>query len=234
MDHGGHGDMPSGGHGGMNHGGSDHGGMDMGKCNMNMVWNWDKTNLCILTSSWHITTPFSLYVSLTFIAFCGVIYEYLRLYIRTIDSRLARTSPCSSLASTHRRRASLLLPTSNPGSASSSTSSNGGGLGIGERRSGAKRRSLGGTRVMVGREAGGRWINPLETSRRVQLWRSTLYATSVGISFVLMLIAMTFNAWVILAIVVGAGLGHYWFNRDVSSTSALLGGADDKGLACHT
>lgn len=35
----------------------------------------------------------------------------------------------------------------------------------------------------------------------------------------------------------GAGLGHYWFNRDLSSSSSnggvLTGSADDKGLACH-
>ncbi|SJX63456.1 related to CTR2-Protein involved in copper transport [Sporisorium reilianum f. sp. reilianum] len=225
MDHGGHGGMEHGGHGGMDHG-------DMSSCKMNMVWNWDTTGICILTSSWRITTPMSLYVSLTFIAFSALLYEWLRLYIRRLDARLARsTSPSTP---THRRRASL-LPTSNPGSASSSSSGAGG---IADRRSisNSKRRSASSSSssVLGLDKQGGRqkWIKPLETSRRTQMWRSALYATSIGMSFVLMLISMTFNAYVIAAIVVGAGLGHYWFNRDLSSTM-LAGSADDKGLACH-
>lgn len=185
MDHG-HGGMDHGGHGGMDHG-------NMPSCSMNMVWNWDTTNLCILTSSWRVTTPLSLYVSLVLIALAGVAYEWLRLYIRHLDARLSRSA---SLSSQHRRRASLLLPTSNPASASSSSS--------GDRRSVSmsKRRSL----SSAGASGGGgkeRWVKPLETSRRTQVWRSTLYATSIGISFVLMLIGMTFNAWVIAAIVTG-------------------------------
>ncbi|SPO26401.1 related to CTR2 - Protein involved in copper transport [Ustilago trichophora] len=201
MDHGG---MDHGGHGGTDHGGG-HGSMPMPMpmpmpemCNMNMVWNWDTTNICILSSSWRITTPLSLYLSLALICLVGVLYEWLRLYIRLLDSRLAHsassTTSSSSLLSApgggHRRRASLLLPTSNPASASSSSSSGG------ERRGASKRRSL-----------------------------SSTIATGMG---------MTFNAWIVGAIVAGAGLGHYWFNRDLSSTSAILAGsADDKGLACH-
>ncbi|SPO26696.1 related to CTR2 - Protein involved in copper transport [Ustilago trichophora] len=224
-------------HGGMDHGGG-HGSMPMpmpDMCNMNMVWNWDTTNICILTSSWRITTPFSLYLSLALICLAGVLYEWLRLYIRLLDARLARSasSSSSSLLSApgggHRRRASLLLPTSNPASASSSSSS-------GERRA-SKRRSLSSS-IAAGSNheplETRKWVKSLETSRRVQMWRSTLYAFSIGVSFLLMLVGMTFNAWIIGAIVAGAGLGHYWFNRDLSSTSAVLAAsADDKGLACH-
>lgn len=189
MDHGDHGGMP-----GMNHG-------HMPSCSMNMVWNWQTTNICILTSSWIITTPLSLYISLTFIAFAGVLYEYLRLYIRRYDSRLARTSPTSALASTHRRRASLLLPTSSPSSGTS------GGIGIGERRSASKRRSVSNSSREEGNGRG--WVKELETTRRVQMWRSALYASSVAISFLLMLIGMTFNGWVIGAIVFGKYIYTY-------------------------
>lgn len=207
----------------------DHGG-DISTCRMNMVWNWDTTNLCILTSSWRITTPFSLSLSLTLIAFSAVLYEYLRLYIRRLDAHLSRSySPSTP---THRRRASL-LPTSQPGPSSTTSNTN-----LADRRSisNTKRRSASASSSILlsfdktrNRD---KWIKELQTSRRMQFWRSALYATSIGISFVLMLISMTFNAYVIAAIVVGAGLGHYWFNRDLSSTN-LVGSADDKGLACH-
>ncbi|GAC75193.1 hypothetical protein PANT_14c00089 [Moesziomyces antarcticus T-34] len=198
MNHGGmdHGGMEHGGHGGMDHGGMDHG----ATCSMNMVWNWDTSNLCILTSSWRITTPLSLYLSLSIIMLAGVGYEWLRSYIRRYDARLAR----STLGPAHRRRASLRLPTTNtPPSRRSPSTAPG---------------------------SSARWIQPLECSRRTQVVRSALYAASVGFSFALMLIAMTFNAFVIAAIVAGAGLGNYMFNRDLSTSQSL---ADDKGLACH-
>ncbi|KAJ9479687.1 Copper transport protein CTR2 [Pseudozyma hubeiensis] len=181
-------------HGGMDHGGMDHGGMDHGTtphCSMNMVWNYDTTNLCILSSSWRITTPFSLYLSLSIIALSAILYEYLRLYIRRLDSKLARSS-INSLSPTHRRRASLL-----PTSSSPSSSSGGGSSGISDRRS--KRRSSNSGDSIPGSRV--RWVKPLETTRRMQIWRSALYATSMGVSFLLMLISMTFNAYVIGAIV---------------------------------
>lgn len=141
---------------------------------MSMIWNYETTNICILTSSWRITTPFSLYLSLTIIILASMFYEYLRLYIRRLDARLARSNPTNSI-STHRRRASLLP--------SSSSTFNG------ESRS-IKHRDQG-------------WVRDLETSKKVQIWRSGLYASSVGISFLLMLIGMTFNAYIIASIIVG-------------------------------
>ncbi|KAJ1026071.1 hypothetical protein NDA18_003731 [Ustilago nuda] len=202
----------------MDHGASGHGDMGMPMCSMNMIWNYDTTNICILTSSWRITTPFSLYLSLAFIAFISILYEYLRLYIRRFDARLARNNPSISLG-IHRRRTSL-LPTS---TSSSSSASERRGVGTSKRRA-----------ATVGREDnGGRngWGKELETSKKVQLWRSGLYASSVGISFLLMLIGMTFNAFVVGAIVIGAGMGHYWFNRDLKTAATL--GQDDAGLGCH-
>lgn len=174
-----------GGHGmpGMDHG-------DMSRCSMNMVWNYDTTNVCILTSSWRITTPFSLYMSLAIIMGLAAGYELLRLYIRQFDARLARSS--SNLSGGHRRRASL-LPTSDPAASSSRRTLSAAG----------KRRSVSSEGGGGAGRRGRRWIKPLDTTRRVQLWRSALYALSVGSSFILMLIAMTFNAWIIGAIVVG-------------------------------
>lgn len=176
--------MDHGGHGGVPHGGMDHGSMSHDSCNMSMTWNWETTNVCILTSSWRITTPLSLYLSLLLISLTAVLYEYLRLYIRRLDARLARNH--SAGVGSHRRRASV-LPTTAAGSASA----------IADRRtpSISKPRRPDAVRAA--------WVKPLETSKRTQIWRSALYATSIGMSFALMLISMTFNGWVIGAIVVG-------------------------------
>ena len=84
-------------------------------------------------------------------------------------------------------------------------------------------------------------------SRASRLYRSLLYAVIVFISFFLMLVFMTYNvrdsthgnckvllltaglfpqAYLILATVVGAGIGHYLF-------SEFSAEGNDKGMACH-
>jgi len=56
--------------------------------------------------------------------------------------------------------------------------------------------------------------------------RSVLYAATVFISFFLMLVFMTYNAYLILAVVIGAGVGNYLF-------AGLTADGDSKGVACH-
>ena len=80
----------------MDHGGMDHGGMNMGhKCNMNvrmsfhpnknsyqcvyqMLFTWDTTNLCIIFHWWHITSTFTLLISLVAVAILTAGYEVVR------------------------------------------------------------------------------------------------------------------------------------------------------------
>lgn len=50
---------------------------------------------------------------------------------------------------------------------------------------------------------------------------SAAYAFSVGYSFIIMLLFMSFNVWVMLAVCIGAGLGHYAFGGS-SSTASLV------------
>lgn len=63
-------------------------------------------------------------------------------------------------------------------------------------------------------------------ARKRQLIKSLLYALQVGISFLLMLVFMTYNVYVMAAVVVGSGIGYYLFNSDPNGVSG-------KGMACH-
>lgn len=65
--------------------------------------------------------------------------------------------------------------------------------------------------------------------RRRRVIKSVLYATQVGISFLLMLVFMTYNVQVMAAVVVGSGLGYWFFHVDVVDPY----GANGKGMACH-
>ncbi|QFZ26820.1 putative copper transport protein [Clavispora lusitaniae] len=52
---------------------------------------------------------------------------------------------------------------------------------------------------------------------------SLLYAFQVGYSFMLMLVFMTYNGWYMLAVALGAGIGHYlWGNH-----------SENLSLSCH-
>jgi len=63
--------------------------------------------------------------------------------------------------------------------------------------------------------------------------RATLYGVQVFVSFFLMLVFMTYNAYLIFAVVLGASIGHFIFGAAMD-VEAVLAGADlGKGMACH-
>lgn len=68
--------------------------------------------------------------------------------------------------------------------------------------------------------------NSKKAQRKRQVVKSLLYALQVGISFLLMLVFMTYNVYVMGAVVVGSGVGYYLFNSDPNGVSG-------KGMACH-
>lgn len=90
---------------------------------------------------------------------------------------------------------------------------------------------------------------------RVPLWprlvRATLYGFTIFLSFFLMLVFMTYNvskrdippciasfsdipmqAYLILAVVLGAALGHFIYGRTIDLDSILAEG-NGKTMACH-
>jgi len=63
--------------------------------------------------------------------------------------------------------------------------------------------------------------------------RALIYGVTVFLSFFLMLIFMTYNAYLIGAVVVGAALGHYIFGSTINIDAILADSSGSKGLACH-
>jgi len=60
-----------------------------------------------------------------------------------------------------------------------------------------------------------------------QFVRSLLYVFNVALSFVLMLIVMSYNYYLISAVLFGAFVGHQLLHRDLEL------GESDRGMACH-
>ncbi|KAF9045733.1 Ctr copper transporter [Hymenopellis radicata] len=170
----------------------DHGNHDMPmRCSMNMLWNIQIQNTCIVFRSWHIHSNAQFVLSLVIIALLGVAYEYLRVLQRKLDSHITSFAPRSHARSPSRSREDATL--------------------------------LGGKAVSGAYTSESRFVVP----PTYRLLRALLYGLAVFVSFFLMLVFMTYNAYLILAVVVGATIGHYAFNPE------LLPQAGDKGMACH-
>ncbi|KAI0645810.1 Ctr copper transporter [Trametes meyenii] len=200
----------------MNHG--DHGGHGGGHdmpmpsgptCSMNMLWNTQIEDTCIVFRSWHISSTTAFVFSCAVVVGLGVLYEWLRTAQRTLDRRIAATLSAQGKGKAAASRVDgPVSGRSTPEFESEEAALLTGSLV---------------PKAHVG--------TPLPFSARFS--RAVLYGASVFLSFFLMLVFMTYNAYLILATVVGAALGHFVFSSHMDIDAVLAGGADNKGMACH-
>ncbi|KAH3936633.1 copper transporter [Parastagonospora nodorum] len=171
-------------HSHMDHGHMDHGmpGMDHGaKCNMNMLFTWDTTDLCIVFRGWRITGTGSLIVSLLAIVLLTAGYEAVREASRRYEAYAAKGG--------ERRGGDDLRDDENESS------------------------SLLGPGRSVGRTS----------EQQTKIVKGLFYAVQVFYSFFIMLLFMTYNGWIMLAVAVGAFVGYLMFS----------GSSSTKSVACH-
>ncbi|KAH9040069.1 copper transporter [Lactarius pseudohatsudake] len=192
----------------MDHGHGDHGGhdgMDMGpKCSMHMLWNTQIEDTCIVFEQWHISSRFIFALSFLAIILISLGYEYIREYQRTVDRHIAL--------------ALFRSKTRGKGSVSGRSTPEQSGPEVEE----------------AGLLSGSPKIpacTPIPLYPRIL--RATLYGVQVFVSFFLMLVFMTYNAYLILAVVIGAGIGHFVFGAEMNVEAILAGGESGKGMACH-
>ncbi|KAF5348624.1 hypothetical protein D9758_006858 [Tetrapyrgos nigripes] len=179
------------------HGG--HGGHEMPMepmCSMSMLWNTQIIDTCIVFPSWHIRSNSGFVWSFFAIVLLGILYEYLRVFQKTVDQRIALS------------------------------------LTKGKSRSGHSSRSNSPTTEERGLLSGGlKSANSVAVPPISRAIRAILYGATVFLSFFLMLVFMTYNAYLILAVVLGAAFGHYIFGGNINPDALLADGG--KGMACH-
>ncbi|KAF9050151.1 Ctr copper transporter family-domain-containing protein [Panaeolus papilionaceus] len=188
----------------MNHG--DHSGHDMPMkhmCKMNMLWNTDIIDTCIVFRSWHIHSNTQFFWSCVAIVALCVFHEYLRVFQRKLDVHIAlalRAQSPRARSRSHSRR----------------SSPDAGGEESGLLNSRALKASTGTCVPFVSRAL-----------------RATVYGSTVFISFFLMLVFMTYNAYLVFSVVFGAALGHYIFGSTINVDAILNDSDEGKGMACH-
>ncbi|KAI9456571.1 copper transporter [Lactarius psammicola] len=187
----------------MDHG--DHGDMDMGpKCSMHMLWNTQIEDTCIVFKQWHISSRFVFALSFLAIIVISLGYEYLREYQRMVDRRIAL-----ALSRSRARGKGSVSGRSTP------------------EQSGPEVEEAG----LLSGSLKVSTCTPVPLYPRIL--RATLYGAQVFVSFFLMLVFMTYNAYLILAVVIGASIGHFVFGAGMNVEAILAGGDSGKGMACH-
>ncbi|CAI7564769.1 unnamed protein product [Penicillium palitans] len=186
----------------MGHGDMGHGDMDMGgKCNMNMLFTWSSENLCIIFRSWHVTGPFSFLFSLIAIVILAAGYEAVRSATRKYEAAHAQ------------RLSAFLGTTATTGDAEIADPIIANGLADAIPHTYHESSPL-----LAGRD------NRAALVRKGKLITAALYAIQVFYSFFIMLLFMTYNGQVMIAVAVGAFVGYLAFSEGTPA---------EKTIACH-
>ncbi|KAH9223023.1 Ctr copper transporter, partial [Leptodontidium sp. 2 PMI_412] len=145
-------------HSGMGHGDMGHGGMDGGMpaCDMNMLFTWDTTNLCIVFKWWHIRTTAGLLFSLLAVVALTAAYEAIRSASRRYEEYVTKKTEETPIGAVTERTPFL----------------------------------------WTGR-------NQVEVSQKAHVVKAVLYAVQTFYAFMLMLLFMTYNGWVMVAVGIG-------------------------------
>ncbi|GAP83396.2 putative CTR2 short splice [Rosellinia necatrix] len=187
-------------HGDMDHGGGHPGGGGMPMCNMNMLFTWDTTNLCIVFRQWHVTGRVSLVFSLLAIMAICAGYEALREATRRYELWLSNKEAAYNRNQDndhqdHERGQEQVAETTP---------------------------FLGIERIGTGAGAGSPPDSPV--GQRARILKAVLYGVQNFYAFMIMLLFMTYNGYVMIAVAIGAGLGYYFFGSNTRAT---------KETACH-
>jgi len=166
-------------HSGMGHGDMGHGDMggEMPMCNMNMLFTWDTTNLCIVFKWWHIRSTGGLLFSLLAVVALTAAYEAIRSASRRYEQYVTKKAEGIPIEAVTERTPFL----------------------------------------WTGR-------NQVEVSQKAHVIKAVIYAVQTFYAFMLMLLFMTYNGWVMLAVGVGSFVGYLVFGNNTSAT---------KDSACH-
>ncbi|KAJ7104349.1 Ctr copper transporter [Mycena belliarum] len=168
-------------------------------CSMNMLWNTQVVDTCIVFRSWHVSSTATFVASCALVAALGIIYEALRAFQRSLDARIA------------------LELVNAPGAIR---------LSLGNDADADADSQDGCTVARSTVSEGGSMRVPLVH----RTLRATLYGAAVFLALFLMLVFMTYNAYLILATVLGAAVGHFLFGGTLNVDG--LQGGDSKGVPC--
>jgi copper transporter 1 len=161
------------------------GGGDADSCKISMLWNWTTIDACFLASSWHVKSKGMFAVSCIGVAFLTMSLEALRRACREYDLLVQRQWTAHAVAQSKARSQAPAVDRRSTSSLSSAE---------------AER-----SNYVVGQQS-----ITLRATFLQQTIRAFLHAVTFGVAYIIMLLAMYFNGYIIISIVIGSGLGKFF------------------------
>jgi len=196
----------------------DMGGMsDESMCSMNMLGNWKTIGACFLTRSWMISTSGQFAGSCIGVAFWVILTECIRRFAREYD-RLVIATAVESITRSQQQFPEKWIENGVHNSVSS------------EEDQSAKSFPTHALSMVFGLPprtltARGLRIRPTFLQQCV---RTLLYGMQFTSAYLIMLIAMTYNGYMLLSIILGAMVGYF------ATTWDTLGNVPTISTTCHT
>lgn len=189
-----------------------HGGMHMdhGDCKVSMLWNWYTIDACFLSTSWHIRNNGMFAASCIGIALLVVCLEGLRRLSIEFDSSMHQQWRAHAASVAAAQRAAQVNSDAPNLYRSSSVSRDAGG--------GCEAGCVGAPSAFAGASSITYRPTPLQ-----QLIRAVLHAVVFGLAYILMLLAMYYNGYIIISIILGAALGKFLCDWRSTTIPVVLG-----------
>ncbi|KAL2170644.1 hypothetical protein VTG60DRAFT_4569 [Thermothelomyces hinnuleus] len=200
----------------MDHG--NHGGNSGPACKISMLWNWYTVDACFLTSSWHITSRGAFAATCIGVVLMVVLLEALRRLAREYDEHIQRDFAARVALITAGAGGDAGPATA--GTAGTAAAGGGGGAGA-NTGAGAGRTGRAVVEPALLMEAP-QAVVTFRASPLQQLVRALLHTATFGLAYIIMLLAMYYNGYVIISILIGALLGK--FLCDWMTCTVVIGG----------
>ncbi|GAN01002.1 copper transporter [Mucor ambiguus] len=171
--------------------------MPEASCSMNMLFNWQINDVCVVFESWHIHNAVEMLISCIVVFCIAAGYEYLRVWSLSLQDQWSQ----------------------------------------GDKKKLSDQQTLVGGHAEDGYESANaittadsasflrKDMTLVRRSSKHHVLRSMVYAVLVAISFWLMLVFMTYNGYLMIATVLGAGFGHLVFGNGKLKAS--------RDIQCH-
>ena len=179
-----------------------------------MLWNWYTVDACFLSSTWHVTSKGMFAGSCIGVIALVLLLEFLRRLQREYDRFILMPPP-----QRHDNDNNIKVArgtTSKHGSSSNNNSS--GSIVVEEEEIPARGALLLGNNNNWKQQA-----LPLERcgpSVSQQAVRAGIHTMQFSVAYMIMLLAMYFNGYIILSIFIGVFIGFFVFSRDASGAAA--------------
>ncbi|KAJ0123972.1 copper transport protein ctr4 [Diaporthe amygdali] len=217
--------------------------MSMGTCNSSMLWNWYTIDSCFLAESWHVTSNGAFAASCIGTILLVIVLEALRRVGKEYDDWILRGFQARAAMARLEQHVPAAAASSSSSSASASTGPAKGAATAKVTPASAAWKRLGGGGGGVANGVGGVGgravvfrVSPLQ-----QLFRAVIHAAALGLAYIVMLLVMSYNGYIIICVIIGGGLGKFfcdWMTRqyvidgDGSGEEEGAAGIEEPSVCC--